>query len=162
MTMAKRIHAERNAKKTPVPRPKRLSIDICTTCGSKMEFVTGPIQEIVNGESFWIPDVAHHNCARCGNKLFSIQVCQTMFEQASSLYRQRHHLLTGAEILAIRKQLKLTQVQLAALLKLGGNTLSRWESGRIVQSAAMDTLLRLLRDVPGTLPYLRKRARAAA
>ena len=152
----------KKAKKTTASRPKRLPIDICTTCGSKMEFVTGPIREVVNGESFWIPDVAHHNCARCGNKLFSIQICQVMIDQGNALYRQRHHLLSGADILAIRKQLKLTQVQLAALLKLGGNTLSRWESGRIVQSAAMDTLLRLLRDVPGTLPYLRKRARSVA
>jgi len=38
------------------------------------------------------------------------------------------------------------------------NTASRWESGRNVQSAAMDMLLRLIRDVPGSIPYLRARA----
>jgi len=52
----------------------------------------------------------------------------------------------------------LTQAELAQLLRLGGNTLSRWEAGRNVQSAAMDVLLRLIRDLPGSLEYLREHA----
>lgn len=52
----------------------------------------------------------------------------------------------------------LTQQELARLLHLGGNTVSRWEAGRTVQTAAMDILLRLLRDIPGSLAYLRKHA----
>jgi hypothetical protein len=35
---------------------------------------------------------------------------------------------------------------------------SRWESGSNVQIAAMGVLLRLVRDLPGSLAYLRKRA----
>ena len=54
--------------------------------------------------------------------------------------------------------LGLTQGELARLLGLGPNTLSRWEAGRNAQSAAMDILLRLVRDVPGSLNYLRSRA----
>jgi DNA-binding transcriptional regulator YiaG len=42
------------------------------------------------------------------------------------------------------------------LLRLGGNTVSRWEAGRNVQSAAMDVLLRLIRDLPGSVEYLRR------
>jgi len=34
-------------------------------------------------------------------------------------------------------------------LRLGANTVSRWESGRNVQTAAMDMLLRLIRDLRG-------------
>ena len=41
---------------------------------------------------------------------------------------------------------------------LGGNTISRWEAGRNVQTTAMDILLRLIRDVPGSLHYLREHA----
>jgi len=43
-------------------------------------------------------------------------------------------------------------------LRLGANTISRWEAGRSVQTEAMDVLLRLLRDVPGSLDYLRAHA----
>jgi len=43
-------------------------------------------------------------------------------------------------------------------MRLGANTLSRWESGRNVQTEATDTLLRLIRDVPGSIEYLRHHA----
>ena len=58
----------------------------------------------------------------------------------------------------MRERLSMTQAQLATLLRLGNNTISRWEAGRYVQSAAMDILLRLIRDVPESLKYLRKHA----
>lgn len=53
---------------------------------------------------------------------------------------------------------RLTKAQLAHPLRLGGNTISRWESGRNVQTAAMDVLLRLIRDIPESLRYLKKHA----
>jgi len=59
---------------------------------------------------------------------------------------------------SIRDRFGLTQQMMARLLRLGGNTISRWEAGRNVQTAAMDLLLRMLRDVPGTYAYLRKNA----
>ena len=61
------------------------------------------------------------------------------------------------EIVELREQLGFSQAQLGRLLQLGTNTVSRWETGRKVQSASMDTLLRVLRDVPGTAEYLAKR-----
>ncbi len=39
-----------------------------------------------------------------------------------------------------------------------GNTISRWEAGRKFQTEAMDVLLRLIRDVPGSLDYPRAHA----
>jgi DNA-binding transcriptional regulator YiaG len=62
------------------------------------------------------------------------------------------------DIRAIWKRFGLTQRDLARLLRLGSNTISRWEAGRNVQTEAMDVLLRLLRDVPGSLDYLRDHA----
>ena len=58
----------------------------------------------------------------------------------------------------MRERFGLTQVDLARLLRLGANTVSRWESGRNVQTAALDMLLRLIRDLPGSIDYLRDRA----
>ena len=51
-------------------------------------------------------------------------------------------LLTPAEIRASRERLGLTQQELQEYLGLGGNSLSRWESGRVYQSRSHDTLLR--------------------
>jgi DNA-binding transcriptional regulator YiaG len=67
-------------------------------------------------------------------------------------------LLSAAEIRALRERLGFKQGDLAHLLRLGANTVSRWESGRNVQTAAMDMLLRLLRDLPGSIDYLREHA----
>jgi len=60
------------------------------------------------------------------------------------------------DIRSIRE--RFGQAELARLLRLGGNTISRWEAGRNVQTAAMDLLLRMIRDLPGSLDYLRKYA----
>ena len=79
-------------------------------------------------------------------------------ESALAIYRRKYGLLSSDEIRSIRERLKLTQGALSKLLHLGGNTLSRWEAGRNVQSAAMDILLRLIRDVPGSLHSLREHA----
>jgi len=62
------------------------------------------------------------------------------------------------EIRSIRERFGLTQAELARLLRLGDYTISRWEAGRNVQAAAMDMLLRMIRDLPGSLDYLRKHA----
>ena len=67
-------------------------------------------------------------------------------------------LLSADEIRTIRDQFNLTQTDLARLLRLGANTVSRWESGRNVQTAAMDILLRMIRDLPGSIEYLRQHA----
>lgn len=67
-------------------------------------------------------------------------------------------ILSADEIRAIRERHRLTQAAFARLLRLGPNTLSRWESGRNAQTEAMDTLLRVIRDLPGTMAYLREHA----
>jgi putative zinc finger/helix-turn-helix YgiT family protein len=79
-------------------------------------------------------------------------------ERAIALYREKYRLLSADGIRSLRRRFGLTQGGLARLLRLGGNTISRWESGRNVQTAAMDVLLRLIRDLPGSLEYLRRRA----
>lgn len=53
-------------------------------------------------------------------------------------------LLTGAEIAALRKQYKLTQGQAAKLFGGGPVAFSKYENDDVLQSEAMDTLLRLV------------------
>ncbi|MBI5863390.1 MAG: type II toxin-antitoxin system MqsA family antitoxin [Planctomycetes bacterium] len=75
-------------------------------------------------------------------------------------YRQLG-LLTPNEIRSGRERLGRTQQELQELLGLGGNTLSRWESGRVYQSWALDTLLRLVFRDPTALLYIAKVERPA-
>lgn len=112
----------------------------------------------VNGESVLVPLALHLRCPKCGEVLLRSSDSRALSGAANANYRRRHRLLGSEEIRGIRDRLGLTQAQLARLLRLGSNTVSRWEAGRNVQTAAMDVLLRLIRDVPGNLAYLRRRA----
>jgi HTH-type transcriptional regulator/antitoxin MqsA len=112
----------------------------------------------VNGEEIGVPSTPRLQCPKCGEIVLRFHDARRLHEDAAALYRTKHGLLSAAEIRALRERLGLKQGDLAQLLRLGANTVSRWESGRNVQTAAMDLLLRLLRDLPGSIDYLRDHA----
>jgi len=112
----------------------------------------------INGEEITVPSAAHLKCPKCGEVVLRLQDAKRLHEDASEIYRRKHDLLSANEIRAIRERFNLNQTDLARLLRLGANTVSRWESGRNVQTAAMDMLLRLIRDLPGSIDYLREHA----
>lgn len=112
----------------------------------------------VNGETVAVPKVRHLHCPSCGETVLRLDEARQLREAAFDAYRLKYRLLAADEIRALRERLGLTQAALARLLRLGGNTISRWEAGRNVQTAAMDVLLRLIRDLPGSVEYLRRRA----
>jgi putative zinc finger/helix-turn-helix YgiT family protein len=118
----------------------------------------GGLDEIVNGETIMVPRVPHHRCPKCGELLIGASTERLVRQAAFETYRRRHRLLGIDDIRELRRGLGMTQGELAGLLRLGPNTLSRWEAGRNVQTAAMDLLLRLLRDVPNARAYLRRHA----
>jgi putative zinc finger/helix-turn-helix YgiT family protein len=112
----------------------------------------------VNGEEIAVPSAAHLKCPKCHEVVLRSQDARRLSEDAIAIYRRKHSLLSADEIRAIRQRFELTQAEFARLLRLGANTLSRWEAGRNAQTEAMDTLLRLIRDLPGTIEYLRAHA----
>lgn len=130
----------------------------CPGCAAGMQEVKDSLVFLVNGEEVIVPDSPHLLCQKCGEIMMRLDESRKLREKALELYRGKYKLLFADEILSLRERLDLTQAELAELLRLGVNTISRWESGRNVQTAAMDVLLRLVRDVPGSLEYLRKRA----
>lgn len=132
--------------------------DACPSCGTTMKETHGRPHFIVNGEDVVVPAASHLKCPKCHEVVLRYQDARRLSEDAIAAYRKKHGLLSANEIRAIRDRFDLTQGDLAQLLHLGANTISRWESGRNVQTAAMDILLRLIRDLPGSVEYLRKHA----
>ena len=112
----------------------------------------------VNGEVVRVPSSSHLHCPQCGEIVLRFVEAGDLERRGFELYRAKHHLLVADDIRALRRQLGLSQAELARILRLGSNTISRWEAGRNVQTAAMDVLLRLIRDVPETLRFLRRHA----
>lgn len=130
----------------------------CPSCGGPMKITTGPLKFPVNGEEIRVPDSSHLYCRKCKEIVLRLDEARKLREKANALYRGKYGLLSADDIQSLRERHGLNQGELAQLLGLGQNTLSRWETGRNVQSLAMDYLLRLVRDVPGTLDYLKNMA----
>jgi putative zinc finger/helix-turn-helix YgiT family protein len=139
-------------------RGAALSDDACPACGSPMKQTRGKLRVPVNGEEIAVPGAAHLKCPKCKEIVLRAIEARRLGEDAIAIYRKKHHLLAADEIRDIRERYGLTQADLARLLRLGPNTISRWEAGRNVQTGAMDVLLRLIRDVPGSLDFLRQLA----
>lgn len=139
-------------------REAGLPDDACPKCGTTMRERRATLRLPVNGEEIAVPDSSHLRCPGCGEIVLRMDEARKLRERALGTYRSRYHLLSADEIRSIRERHHLTQAQLARLLRLGGNTISRWESGRNVQTAAMDVLLRLIRDIPESLRYLKRHA----
>src|SRR5580700_3881978 len=147
---------ERNS--AVVPRVREVPDDACPICGTSMVEKRSTLRLRVNGEEISVPSARHLACPKCGEVLLRYQDAKRLHEDAIAIYRKKHGLLSAEQIRALRERFNLTQSDLAHLLRLGANTVSRWESGRNVQTAAMDLLLRLLRDLPGSAAYLREHA----
>ncbi len=147
------------SRKTPPARRGRvLSDDACPNCGTQMVLKRGTLRLPINGDEVAVASAAHLSCPRCSEIVLRFQDAKRLGEDAIAIYRKKHGLLSADEIRAIRERFDLTQAGLARLLRLGANTVSRWESGRNVQTGAMDILLRLIRDLPGSIDYLRDHA----
>jgi putative zinc finger/helix-turn-helix YgiT family protein len=148
-------------RKTEGSRSRRARVlpdDACPTCGTMMVERRSTLTLPVNGERISVPAISHLHCPKCGEKVLRFSEAKQLGEGAIGIYRKKHGLLSADEIRGIRERLGLTQQELARLLHLGDNTISRWESGRNVQTEAMEMLLRMLRDLPGSLAYLRRHA----
>jgi HTH-type transcriptional regulator/antitoxin MqsA len=130
----------------------------CPECGTGIKEKRGKLKLPVNGEEIAVSDAAHLSCPKCHEVVLRFNDARRLRQRALEIYRAKYGLLTADEIRAIRERHGLTQAEMARLLRLGGNTISRWEAGRNVQTASMDMLLRMIRDVPGSVDYLRKHA----
>ena len=152
------MKSRRSNKTTPRARQRALADDACPRCGTTMVDRRSVLKVSVNGEEVSVPSALHLRCPKCQEVVLRFSDGRRLQEDAIAVYRKKHGLLSADEIRAIRERFGLTQSELARLLHLGANTISRWESGRNVQTEAMEMLLRLLRDLPGSLDYLRQHA----
>ena len=149
---------EKKEKKLAPKQGVILPDDACPACGTMMKEQRSPLSTAVNGEEVAVPDASHLRCPKCSEVVLRLDEARHLNQAALTLYRRKYGLLSSDEIRSFRERFGLTQVELGRLLRLGSNTISRWESGRNVQTAAMDVLLRLIRDLPGNLDYLRAHA----
>jgi putative zinc finger/helix-turn-helix YgiT family protein len=77
-----------------------------------------------------------------------------VLRRATARIRAEDGLLAPEQVKALRTRLGLTQPEFERLLGVGKNTCVRWERGTIPQSAATDSLLRLIDRFPENADFL--------
>lgn len=140
---------------------KKVHMD-CPLCGKTHEveerkrFATLIVkgEEVTYEERFYF-------CANADedeNEFETGSMTNTNLLNARNAYRVKRGLLTSDEIVAIRENYGLSQVDLARLLGWGEATISRYES-KAIQDEAYDTMLRLIKENPLiALEFLKKNA----
>lgn len=93
-----------------------------------------------------IAELKTPKCRACGEILFS----DSADEQINAAFRSKVKLLTPSQIRKRRRDLDLNQSELAERIGAAEGTISRWETGALIQSRTSDNLLRVyfaFRDV---------------
>lgn len=91
-----------------------------------------------------VPKLEAARCRSCGETVFD----DCADEQISDALRGQLHLLGPTEIRGALRELGLTQRELASRLGVAEATMSRWCTGALIQSRAMDNLLRAYFIIP--------------
>jgi len=99
---------------------------------------------------FTIPALQVARCQACGEVLFTNETD----EQISRALRENLGLLQPEQIRALRAE--RTQQDFADLLGTATETISRWETGVVIQSRSMDKFLRIFMTLPEAEETLRQ------
>jgi len=104
-------------------------------------------------------------CADCGERSMDprqIRLNQTMTSVArkdlTDWERSQCDRLASRDIVRLRETLQLTQIQACKVFGGGANAFSKYERGDVLQSEAMDLLMRCALEVPGAAEFLLARA----
>lgn len=130
----------------------------CAECGSSdFEVRVEPDEYQRNGQSYTV-DVEYSVCRQCGDiVIFSEQIKRNDCVVRDA-WRKMDGLLTAQEIVALRNKLGLTQQDAAKFFGGGTNAFSKYERSEVIQSAAMDKLMRAALEVPGMFNWLKQQA----
>jgi len=112
---------------------------------------------IRNGQSFSV-DVAHSVCRQCGYEVIFAEQIKRNDCVLRDAWRKIDGLLMANEIVALRNKLGLTQQDAAKVFGGGVNAFSKYERSEVIQSVAMDKLMRSALDVPDMFLWLKKQA----
>ena len=137
---------------------ERRRMMICMDCGGELVKSDKPIDYKIRGEVFTFDSILHFICEDCGEISIDLESADELSNQANEMYRDRHGLMRPEEIRRIRNSYSVTQQDFEKVIGSGKTTISRWESGAVMQPAVADTLLRVLRDCPDVWESLAERA----
>jgi putative zinc finger/helix-turn-helix YgiT family protein len=145
--MVARNSREPNARPFPWPCPNCLTATVVPTV---IDY-TARVRHDGIAHVLHLPAVEIPRCQTCGETIITTAVD----ERINDALRARLCLLTPAQIRKGTEELGLQQQELAQRLGVAPETISRWVNGALIQSRAMDNLLRLFFALPQVRDVLR-------
>lgn len=128
---------------------------LCPNCQQDtMETKNMDSSVTVNRTDYPVENIEYSKCPNCGEEAVWMDQARRNDKRFADAKRAASDLLISSEITDARNQWGLTQSLTSQLLGGGANSFNKYESGAVIQSAAMDLVIRLIRDVPGTLKYV--------
>lgn len=130
----------------------------CSKCGSSnFKVCIEPDDFIRNDQSFTV-NVEHSACQNCGYEVIFTEQIKRNDCILRDAWRKIDGLLTAQEIVDLRNKLGLTQQEAAKIFGGGVNAFSKYERSEVIQSVAMDKLMRSALEVPGIFSWLKQQA----
>jgi putative zinc finger/helix-turn-helix YgiT family protein len=125
--------------------------DSCPVCGAaNPAFFTYSDTVDFRGMQLDVENLQESKCRNCGHKWVTDEqrahnnsIMRDAYALVRDELREKHGLLIGQEIAHMREFFALNQREAAALFGGGYNAFNKYESGEVLQSFAMDRLLRL-------------------
>ncbi len=122
----------------------------CEFCGSANVSVASYSDEIeFKGLRLHLENLEEGHCLDCDYKFETLEMhdrnllkVRAEFTAERASLKKKQNLLSGEEIRAIRNSLGLTQKDAALVFGGGANAFSKYENEEVIQSAAMDKLIR--------------------
>nr|WP_294545156.1 type II TA system antitoxin MqsA family protein [uncultured Rhodopila sp.] len=122
--------------------------EICTACGNAA--LTERVASFFfshGGKQASIDDT-QTVCEVCGSVSYAGEQISRHELAVAAKIREMDGLLSADDLRCIRLKYAFRQTDLEAMLSVGPKTWTRWERGKVPQSKAADTLIRVLADDP--------------
>ncbi len=130
----------------------------CAECGSSDFEVRIEHDDFHRNSQSYKVEVEYSICRHCGDEVIFSEQIKRNDCRVRDAWRKIDGLLAAQEIVALRNKLKLTQQDAAKIFGGGPNAFSKYERSEVIQSIAMDKLLRAALDVPDMFNWLKQRA----
>jgi putative zinc finger/helix-turn-helix YgiT family protein len=117
----------------------------CELCKEKMKKIKMEYHYTEAGlNKVYLKDITGYECQKCGEIMPIIPNIKGLHRQIALNLINKKNLLSGNEMVFLRKEMRLKAKELAQLVGVHKVTVSRWENEREKISPACDRLIRML------------------
>jgi HTH-type transcriptional regulator/antitoxin MqsA len=130
----------------------------CAECGCLEFDIRKEADEFKRNGHAYTVTVEYSICRQCGEEIIFPEQIKRNDCLIRDAWRKIDGLLTASEIVELRNKLGLTQQEAAKIFGGGINAFSKYERSEVIQSIAMDKLMRLALNIPDVLIWLKQQA----